>query len=60
MKREAKKSAHSVLITGDEMHDDCKVCKIIDHYEKMDDLGKITCVIRFYVCKCFSTEGGFT
>lgn len=42
---DAEKNAHSVLITRDEMHDGHIVCKIIDYYGKMDDLGKITAAL---------------
>lgn len=35
-------TSHSVLITRDEMAEGGKVCKIIDHYGNMEDLGKIT------------------
>lgn len=33
--------SQSVLITRDEVMQDRKICKIIDHYGKMEDLGKI-------------------
>lgn len=34
--------SRSVLITRDEIMEDQKVCKIIDHYGEAEDLGKIT------------------
>ncbi len=33
--------SQSVLITRDEVMQDRRVCKIVDHYGKMEDLGKI-------------------
>lgn len=36
-----KGDSHSVLITRDESMEDRKVCEIIDHYGRTEDLGKI-------------------
>ncbi len=36
-----KRGSHSVLITRDEIMQDRRVCEIIDHYGRMEDLGKI-------------------
>lgn len=38
---DAGNNSHSVLITRDETMEDSKVCEIIDHYGRMEDLGKI-------------------
>lgn len=38
---DGKGDSHSVLITRDEIMQDRRVCEIIDHYGKMEDLGKI-------------------
>lgn len=40
-----KDISRSVLITRDERMEDTIICKIIDHYGRMEDLGKITKVI---------------
>ena len=37
-----KGDSRSVLVTRDEVMQDRRICKIIDHYGRMDDLGKIT------------------
>lgn len=36
-----KGCAQSIVITRDEMMQDKKICKIVDHYGKIEDLGKI-------------------
>lgn len=36
-----KGDSHSVLITRDEIMQDRRVCEIIDHYGRMEDLGRI-------------------
>ena len=41
----AEKNSHSVLITRDEGVEDRKVCKIIDYYGDMEDLGKIAAAV---------------
>lgn len=38
---DSENHSHSVLITRDETWEDSKVCEIIDHYGRMEDLGKI-------------------
>lgn len=42
---DCENNAHSVLITRDETMEDSKVCKIIDHYGKMEDLGEIAAAL---------------
>lgn len=42
---DGKGTAHSVLITRDEIMQDRSVCEIIDHYGEMEDLGKIACAL---------------
>lgn len=40
-----KGESRSVLITRDETMQDRRICKIIDHYGRMEDLGKITAAL---------------
>lgn len=42
---DAEKSSHSVLITREEKMENRKMCKIIDHYGRMEDLGNITAAL---------------
>lgn len=41
----AEKNSHSVLITREEGVEDRKICKVIDHYGEMEDLGKIAAAV---------------
>ena len=41
----AEKNSHSVLITREEGVEDRKICKVIDHYGKIEDLGKIAAAV---------------
>lgn len=40
-----EKKSHSVLITREEEVEDRKICKVIDHYGEMEDLGKIAAAV---------------
>lgn len=42
---DAEGMSHSVLITRDEIMEDSKVCEIIDHYGRMEDLGEIAAAL---------------
>lgn len=37
-----EQTSHSVLVTREEEMESSKICKIIDHYGRMEDLGRIT------------------
>ncbi len=40
-----EKNSHSVLVTREEELQDRKMCKVIDHYGEMNDLGKIAAAV---------------
>lgn len=48
---DSKGSSQSVLITREEVMKEYKMCKIVDHYGQMEDLGKIAAALDYLMQK---------